>query len=468
MKKFNLRAAVPGYIFTLQFLIISFKKKDSIVMLIRKVIYLFIFFAGLLFLSCNPSEPENKPTGVEFSAEDASCTETWITLKAVGIAGAQVYRGDSLIFNFSGQSIDTTLYDDGLLPNQTYNYNLTMQQLNNKTITRSLPVQTMDTTSHNFTWQMFEFGGEAGSSTLYDVAIIDENNIWAVGEIYMRDSTGQPDPQAYNAVHWDGQKWEVKRIKYYGDCSAVVYPPFRAIWAFNSNDIVLTNGGSIGWFDGNSIRLDCGVKPLLNGSINKIWGTSSSDLYAVGNNGSIAHYDGSNWTKIESGTTLHVYDITGDYNKATNDYEILLVAAKKWESAEKKILKLKNNAVEEISSLGVPNGSLHGIWFRNNKQYLVVGNGIYTKTNLNENEWNAGLTALTRYYTYAIRGSALNNIFICGSFGEMLHFSGNSWHSFKNIPRFFDADFYNIDVKNDIVAAVGQRFNSGCIVIGKK
>jgi len=47
----------------------------------------------------------------------------------------------------------------------------------------------MDTTSHNFTWQTWTFG-EHSSSRLYDVAIINENNIWAVGEIYMKDSLG--------------------------------------------------------------------------------------------------------------------------------------------------------------------------------------------------------------------------------------------------------------------------------------
>ena len=84
----------------------------------------------------------------------------------------------------------------------------------------AVTVTTMDTTSHNFTWQTFTFGGQGGSSTLFDVAIINENDIWAVGEMYVYDSTGAP--VLYNAVHWDGSKWELKRIKYFGQCSAVV------------------------------------------------------------------------------------------------------------------------------------------------------------------------------------------------------------------------------------------------------
>ncbi len=63
----------------------------------------------------------------------------------------------------------------------------------------------MDTTSHNFTWQTFTFG-EHSTSTLYDVAIIDENNIWAVGEIYMNDSLGNPDPIFITLLQWNGTK----------------------------------------------------------------------------------------------------------------------------------------------------------------------------------------------------------------------------------------------------------------------
>jgi len=127
VKKFNLRAAVPGYFSMLLFLIIFLKKKVSIVMPINKIISLFVFFTGLLFLSCNPSEPENSPAGLEFAAEDASCTEAWIKLKADNIKVAQVFKEDSLIYSFNSSSIDTVLYDEGLLPNQTYKYKLAIQ-----------------------------------------------------------------------------------------------------------------------------------------------------------------------------------------------------------------------------------------------------------------------------------------------------------------------------------------------------
>ena len=57
----------------------------------------------------------------------------------------------------------------------------------------------MDTTSHNFTW-VIDTLGDYGSY-LNDVAIIDENNIWVVGNI-------ETDSGEYNAAHWDGIDWD--------------------------------------------------------------------------------------------------------------------------------------------------------------------------------------------------------------------------------------------------------------------
>ncbi len=68
--------------------------------------------------------------------------------------------------------------DEGLQPGQTYQY--TAQLITptppvwyDNNYTSQVQVRTMDTTSHNFTWQTFTFGDGTGSSCLYDVAIIN-------------------------------------------------------------------------------------------------------------------------------------------------------------------------------------------------------------------------------------------------------------------------------------------------------
>jgi hypothetical protein len=56
-----------------------------------------------------------------------------------------------------------------------------------------------DTTSHNFSWEITQLG-DGGGSSLYDVAIINDKLAYAVGEIRLKDSTGQWDPAIYNLV----------------------------------------------------------------------------------------------------------------------------------------------------------------------------------------------------------------------------------------------------------------------------
>ncbi len=162
-----------------------------------------------------------------------------LTLPAELTLKQYIPTGDSLSQIFVLNTQDSVLYIDSLLPNQTYNYQAVLST--DTTIkSEKVTAQTLEPTSHNFTWQTWEFG-QHSSSVLYDVAIIDENNIWAVGEIYMNDSLGNPDPNAYNAVHWDGNNWELKRLRfiYYGGSSDAGSYPLKAIWPFNANNIAL-------------------------------------------------------------------------------------------------------------------------------------------------------------------------------------------------------------------------------------
>ncbi|MFI5237561.1 MAG: glucosyl transferase, partial [Ignavibacteriales bacterium] len=172
--------------------------------MIKKISTPLIYFQLCLLFSCNSVEPPNgnNPT-LALTLEDISCTETWITLTTTDIqlpAAITLKQNDQTRSTINLVKADTLLYIDSLLPNQPYNFLTVSQPINESEVNSNLiNVTTMDTTSHNFTWQSWTFG-EHSSSVLYDVVIINENNIWAVGEIYMNDSLGQPDPQRFNAI----------------------------------------------------------------------------------------------------------------------------------------------------------------------------------------------------------------------------------------------------------------------------
>ncbi len=422
-------------------------------------LFLFSFF---LLSSCKRStEPLYNPKTLQLTVADVSCTEAWLKLNAQiaqkdsSDLKLQLYRNDRLIVNKPLTNADSVLYVDGLQPATTYSFsakvlkNDKLQATSNK-----LPVTTMDTTSHNYTWQTFEFGGQGGSSSFYDVAIIDENDIWAVGEIYTADDK-------YNAAHWNGEKWELRKI-------ANDSYPRRVVYAFGKNDV---------WFDG-TIKWDGTVHmknfPLLpNGDgwyENAMWGTSNDDFYLVGDYGMIAHYDGWQWQRIESGTDLDIHDIWGDTNPFTGKTEILAVASVfEYNEQGKLLLKIKNKNVSYVDTTGLPD-ALQTIWFKSGKIYYLAGDGLYLKKlNANSFEKWFKINDLPKLYKNAIRGTYINNIFVVGAYGLISHFNGITWHNYnpKEFPLIYGS-YYSMDLKNNIVVAVGFKDEAGYILMGFK
>ncbi len=144
------------------------------------------------------------------------------------------------------------------------------------------PVESkQDTTSQNFTFQSYEFGGGYESSWLKDVWIFDENNIWAVGYI---DTIG--DKRSENIIRWDGKQWsgfgkQFNSLGIYG------------IWALDSSHIWMGVGvvlkyknGVFSWEDFSNLDFSKGR------AVHKLWGSSEQNIWGVGPAGTIVHYDG--------------------------------------------------------------------------------------------------------------------------------------------------------------------------------
>jgi len=392
-----------------------------------------------------------------------------------------VLKNNTISQTFSLSTKDSLLYIDSLLPNQSYKFKVVANTTNNpQPTTNEVLAQTMDTTSHNFSWQTFTLG-EHSSSTLYDVAIIDENNIWAVGEIYMNDSLGNPDPNAYNAVHWDGQSWELKRIPFIG-CGAVVYPPIYSVFAYSNNDIWYARGGSIVHFDGTEYVNHCSINSLLTGSINKIWGSSSNDLYVVGNNGNIAHYNGSSWTKIESGVDTDLKDISG----TTNGKEIW-TCGWSYSTGRVSLLKINNSNVESLwdsqtnTTLNIYRGTfLNSLFANGNSEFVLVGGQVLRHTAFYKNqvklEWvktfNGSKVLELGNYAYRIKGSNKNNIIAAGDAAMIWHFNGATWYKYSELYN-LDDRLYGLAVTDNIIVAVGKRYSTGTLgggllIIGRR
>lgn len=430
------------------------------------IITRFIFVcAGVILFSfgCNSTDPPvDNAEPLNLSLEDVSCTEAW--LKISGEAGSIIAlnRDDKEIMRFNLTDEDTTILNNSLLPNKSYTYQVFSSDRRVKS--NEVTLTTMDTTGNDFKWQSWTFGGQSGSCVLHDVAVIDENNIWAVGLIFLPDSSDANNYKIYNAVHWDGEKWEIKRIYYYGQCSVVMYPELATIFVFFEENLLLSDAGSIGYFSGKDVLLNCEVNSIITGSIKKIWGINQNNFYIAGNKGNIAHYNGSKWRKLESGTSLNINDIWGEYNSKTDKYEILAVASSIYDSFEKEVLNINSNSVEVISKEGIEE-VLSSVWFKPGRKYYVAGSGIYEKHRIDDASWKGNPLDITRYFIHGLRGNDINDITAVGGYGEVLHFNGVSWKSFYNETK-INGNYGSVDMKQNIIATVGYHGESAVITLG--
>jgi hypothetical protein len=436
----------------------------------RAIAYLLVISLGLLLKSCNTTEPPPPPDGekptLELKLEDVSCTEAWITLSTSNLqlpATVTLLQAGETRETINVETKDTLLYIDSLLPNTNYQYQASSIQY--RVSSNELSVTTMDTTSHNFTFETFTFGGEAGSCTFYDVAIINENYIIAVGTVFLTDSLGQPDPQPYGVAVWNGQIWELKKI--FHSTNIPVTP--RGIFVISPNEIYLAAGSIFRW-DGISSTVQMVFSrlslPNPNATIEKLWGSSNSSIYGVGNAGSIVFFNGTLWSRIESGTELNFHDIYGATDPKTGEQQILAVCSRNLPLG-KGIYRIQENTVVEISSAPIQ-WELYAVWFIPNRHYFVIGNGIYEKKFLTDFLWKDNGFDITHYATTGIRGNGLNDVFIAGAFGEFLHFNGITWKSYINELGWFSGSYGGVAVKDNMVITVGYESAKAKILIGKK
>jgi len=404
-----------------------------------------------IFSSCKTDFSAADTYEIQITLKSAEVTEAWLKLSALPPDARATYtvkRDTHTVFEGKLDKADTLIHDTGLEPAADYEYRAFINQQIVKSA--NLQITTMDTTSHNFTWQTYEFGGQTGSSVFYDVAIIDENDIWAVGEIYTEDDK-------FNAAHWDGEKWELHKILYKGG-----FWDINTVFAFGKTDVWFE--AFIRWNGDRFIELE--IPEILQGfGINKTWGTSSEDLYAVGNSGNIRHFDGQNWQKIESGTDLHIHDIWGGTNPKTGIQEILCVASNKYLNEGKELLQIDNEKVYSISNKGLP-WSISSIWFMPDKKYYIEGDGIFEKKNLKQPRWENEPGQYTPYFTFKIRGIEINDIIAVGGLGDVMHFNGIFWKRIIEDAQLPNGNYYSVDFKKNIIIAVGDNNPQAVIAVG--
>jgi len=323
----------------------------------------------------------------------------------------------------------------------------------------------LDTTSHNFVWEIDTLG--IGGSYLKDVAVIDENNVWVVGQI-------ETDSGYFGAAIWNGEEWTLKKLHGPGINTPSIKP--RGIWALSENDIWFASGSIYHW-DGVETSLMWQRNIGTNETVEQVWGTSSSDLYFVGGNGNIVHYDGSDFRLMESGTETgiiniwgldgqHIWAVTYQNNANGIINEVLFYNGNEWTT---KFNKSEDNwpPVDYTK----PSGTFRSVWVYGDtvyiscaslyKESIKTGEGILVP--LEEMHWQLG------WGTGNVRGRNYNDIVVTTSFGsEVSHFNGKNWKFYEELDAFDIYDritSYGLAMKNDLIVIVGEDITTGKAVV---
>ena len=406
-----------------------------------------IFFA----MSCRecPTESENN---IDLIVKDIFCTSVVLKIRLPYSEAVNTFaldRNDSTVATYTCSEDDTLIIDEGLTPATKYLYSVRFLK-DGKTKSESDPVavHTMNITSHDISYWDIDTLGISGG--IYDLWIVSDDNIWAVGQIIAEDPDSSFDGSGeewFNAAHWDGEKWNLIRILN----TATLY----SIWYFSESDIWVSSGFPKHW-DGQQWTMyhfqDMGLG--IEVSTEHIWASSPNNVYFVGWKGSIVHYNGSNFTKMESGTTCKLEDVWGiDGNhiwavgtESDNSRSVILFYnGKTWNT-----LHDTNNERKCWSN---------SVW--TNSPYLLFlngGSGRYLFDLMQEKL--SKYESAGEWFGYDIYGTAYNDIFASTAGSEMLHYNGSTWYLYPEVKAQFE-DYFRIravKANDEIVVASGYYY----------
>jgi hypothetical protein len=239
-----------------------------------------------------------------------------------------------------------------------------------------------------------------------------------------------------------------------------------SIFVFSEEDAWVTNYCSSYHWDGNDwtyYRFSSGGVGVNTCAGNSTWGTSSSDMYFVGISGSIVHYDGKGFEKMESlpgqgVTDIGLTDIWGldqDHVWIGGDVH---GGSSPWGSV---LLSLKSNSWEKLYEYHVPEDgydviSMKSIWTDNTDTIYAGGYSGNWAFSIQDSAL-IDLEEVGMWVKEKIRGVNRNDIFSVGQGSEVMHFNGRTWYIYPELKSLGNGTvmWKGLSVIKDFVVIVG-------------
>ena len=153
------------------------------------------------------------------------------------------------------------------------------------------------------------------------------------------------------------------------------------------------------------------METQTNNWLNSVWGTSSDNVFVVGNESTILRYNGSEWLSMTCTTQTNLHTVYG-----LSESDIVAVGA------DGTMHYYDGNHFEQQQAL--VDDFLWALWGQDTIMYAVGADGTMLKRT--DQIWRS-ISSNTSVDLRDIWGSALDDIFVVGAQGTILHYNGSSW-----------------------------------------
>lgn len=331
-----------------------------------------------------------------------------------------------------------------------------------------------DTTSHSIAWQVYKFdGGTNLGPVLSYVLAVSDTDIWMTGDISV-DTTVLSAPHGYqrqriNAIHYNGADFKrmlIEGIKNNGSINSTnIYGAYRS---YGSTVFVTSMGCTE--FRGDSIYFhDLRSIPYSGGPHNMVCQSASGTVFYYGGAGLFGRLV----RKVPSAEIVYEnIQIPTQVPVAS----LAEIGPEKYyltcwwiTTSESHLWKYDRGTLSAGSIGGESDSSVY--W---HQALWCIGNTVMGIHNQNLILQDVDNEAVYRKYgipkvsgkqgaVRRMKGANVNDVFIVGDFGRVLHFNGDSVHLYDELHESYPtASFLDIAVTKDKVYIVGEDYRANC------
>jgi hypothetical protein len=310
-----------------------------------------------------------------------------------------------------------------------------------------------DSLAHAFTWQQLSIPGE---TFLTGCWVFGPNDIYIVGN---------------SLWHYDGVTFTlVPAIRTASNTTLNGALNGFHIFAFSKTDFWMIYSGIAfhttdgQYFDDN--------RP--GGVLNTCWGTSSNDMFFVGNGGLIYHYGGAKFDSVKSNTTLDLRMISGTSdmniwaggtNVSTGKIELLHYDGNQWQSDN--FVKTADAQVSGIYGVWTIDSASTHITAINTGAYFFrkTDNGPWVRDNSVPNIFIDGSNILM-----AIKGTTILDFWTIGNHGWSAHSNDKTWKKQDSIYSPMASNFFTeaASVNGNTICFAGTKDGNSWVAIGTR